>query len=94
MEWNVWWLWIAGGIFLVILEIFLPVFWFIGFAVGAVLIGLLLALGGPDSWLSQSPAITVLLFAVFSLIAWFFIRRAVGIRKGQLHVAQKDVNED
>ena len=89
MDWNVWWVWVAGGIILVILEVFLPVFWFLGFAVGAMLIGLLLALG-----IEPSTGWTILLFSIFSLIAWLVIRKVVGVRKGQLHVASKDVNED
>ena len=91
IDWNVWWIWVAGGIILVILEVFLPVFWFLGFAVGALIIGLLLGLGVP---LGDSPAITILLFSVFSLIAWYYIRKFVGVRKGQLRVADRDINED
>ena len=97
MDWNdlnLWWIWIAGGIVLVILEVFLPVFWFIGLAIGAIIVGILLAVAGPDSWLGGSPAMILLLFSLFSLIAWGVIRKVVGVRKGQLHVASKDVNED
>ncbi|MGI9250547.1 MAG: hypothetical protein ACR2PR_05060 [Pseudohongiellaceae bacterium] len=90
MDWNTWWIWIGGGILLIILEIFVPAFWFLGFAIGALIIGLLLAIFGPFT----SPAVTVLLFSMLSLIAWLVIRRVVGVRKGQLHVTETDVNED
>ena len=88
--WNTWWVWIAGGVILVILEVLMPIFWFLGFAIGALIVGLLLAIGGPFAGLADSPELTILLFAIFSLISWLVIRRVPGARKGQ---AEKDVND-
>ena len=47
MIWSVWWAWIVGALVLAILEIFAPGFLFLGFAVGAALTGILMAVGGP-----------------------------------------------
>jgi hypothetical protein len=36
----------------------------------------------------------LLLFAVVSLVAWLVIRRAVGVREGQVKVFEHDINDD
>jgi hypothetical protein len=36
----------------------------------------------------------LLFFAVVSLISWIVLRRAAGVRKGQLKVWNRDINED
>ncbi len=41
--WTVWWVWVVAGFLLGILEVFTPGFIFLGFAVGAILTGHLLA---------------------------------------------------
>ena len=45
MIWEIWWAWVAAGLVLAILELFAPGFIFVGFAVGAVAVGLLVAFG-------------------------------------------------
>lgn len=84
-----WWAWIVAGIFLAVVEIFIPGFVFLGFAVGAVVTGLLIW-GGLETGL----AATLLVFAVASLIAWLAMRRFVGVRKGQVKIWDRDINED
>ena len=89
-EWvHLWWVWIAGGVAIAILEVFAPGFYFLGFAGGAVLTGLLVAvapgLAGP--WL-------FLLFAVLSIGVWLGLRRAVGIRGGQYKRIDTDIHEN
>ncbi|WP_212523061.1 hypothetical protein [Actibacterium sp. MT2.3-13A] len=87
--WALWWVWMAGAVALGILEIFAPGFVFLGFALGAALTGLLLAVG-----LSPSLPWLLLIFAVVSLISWLGLRRAFGIRKGQVKIWDRDINED
>ncbi len=95
MTWDVWWVWVAGGIVLGILEVFAPSFIFLGFAVGAVVVGVLLALGGSvAATLTTSVSMTLLIFAVASLIAWLVLRRMEGVRKGQKKLWDKDINEE
>lgn len=92
MMWSVWWVWIVGALVLAIVEVLAPAQIFLGFAVGAGLTGLALLIGIPG--LAGSLPATVLVFAILSLIAWITIRRAVGIRKGQVKVWDRDINED
>ena len=90
-----WWAWVSGGVLLGILEVFAPGFFFLGFAGGAVTTGLILLAGGPfAAWLAGSLPVTVLFFACISLVFWLGLRRIVGVRKGQLKVWNRDINED
>lgn len=92
MWWSLWWVWMVGALLLAILEVVAPAQIFLGFAVGAAGVGLALLLGIPG--LAGSAPAMLLLLAVISLIAWLVIRRAVGIRKGQVKVFEHDINED
>jgi membrane protein implicated in regulation of membrane protease activity len=92
---GLWWVWISAGVVMGIVEVFIPGFFFLGFSVGAVITGLVLLAGGPfAAWLGASLPFTLLFFAVLSLISWIVLRRVVGVRKGQLKVWDRDINED
>jgi membrane protein implicated in regulation of membrane protease activity len=90
--WSVWWVWIVGALVLAFVEVLAPAQIFLGFAVGAALTGLALLIGVPG--LAGSLPATLLVFAILSLVAWITIRRVVGIRKGQVKVWDRDINED
>ena len=86
--WTVWWVWVVFGLALGVLEVLVPGFIFLGFAIGAVLVGGLVgvgALGGSVPWL-------VFVFAVLSLVAWLGLRRVVGVTKVQTKLWDKDIN--
>jgi hypothetical protein len=38
--------------------------------------------------------LTLVVFAVFSLIGWIGLRRTMGVRKGQVKTWDRDINED
>ena len=87
--WAAWWVWIAGGMVLGAMELLIPGYIFLGFAVGAVLTGALAAFSIPGSL-----PLALLIFAVLSLIAWTAIRRALGPRAGDVKVIDRDINEN
>ncbi len=89
MIWEIWWVWVALGLVLAILELFAPGFIFVGFAVGAMVVGVLFALG-----VSLSLPWALVVFAVVSVLAWVGFRRALGTRKGQTKTFDHDINED
>lgn len=92
---DYWWIWVSGGVLMAIIEVFIPGFFFLGFSMGAVVTGLVLLAGGSaTAWLSDSLPYTVLFFALVSLVTWLALRRMAGVRKGQLKVWQRDINED
>jgi membrane protein implicated in regulation of membrane protease activity len=90
MIWAVWWVWIVAGFALGVLEVILPGFIFVGFAIGAVIVGLGLGLG----LLGGGLAVLLLVFAVSSLIAWVVLRLVLGVRQGQIKLWDRDINED
>ncbi|MDB5658598.1 MAG: hypothetical protein JWS10_1213 [Cypionkella sp.] len=87
--WNVWWVWIAGGFALGVAEVLLPGFIFLGFALGAVLTGILLGIG-----LSVSLPLLLLIFALLSLASWIGLRATLGAQKGQVKLWDKDINDN
>ncbi len=87
--WAVWWVWIVAGFALGVLEVLVPGFIFLGFSIGAVVTGILVGLGLAPAGL----AALILIFAVVSLVAWFLLRRTMGVRKGQVKVWDKDIND-
>lgn len=90
MLWQEWWVWIVGGIILAVLEVIAPGYILLGFAIGAIATGILIALGV----LGGSLPILILVAAVISLVTWFAMRRFFGIRRGQIKIWDKDINED
>jgi membrane protein implicated in regulation of membrane protease activity len=86
--WAVWWVWVVFGAALAVLEVLVPGFIFLGFAIGAALVGVLVLIGV----LGGSVPVLVLVFAVLSLAAWLGLRRVVGVTEGQVKVWDKDIN--
>ncbi len=93
--WALWWVWLAAALVLAILEVFAPGFILLGFAIGAALVGIVLALGGPVAvYLATSLPMMLVAFACFSLLAWFGLRRIVGVRDRQVKIFDRDINDD
>ena len=93
MIWSQTWVWLAAALVLVILEMFVPAYVFLGFAIGAGMTGVGLWLAGPESAFATSLPLLLVIFSVLSLIAWIVLRRVVGIRKGQTKIIDKDIND-
>lgn len=87
--WETWWIWIAGGIALGVLELLAPGYIFLGFAVGAVLTGGLVAVGIPGNL-----PLALVIFAALSLIAWATTRRILGRRAGDVKIIRHDINDN
>jgi inner membrane protein len=85
---GTWWAWVILGFALGVLEVLVPGFIFLGFAIGAVVTGILVGLGVP----AGLPAL-ILIFAVVSVVAWLVLRRVVGVREGQVKVWDHDIND-
>ena len=61
--WLTWWIWLAAALVLAILEVVLPGFIFLGFALGAAITGILLLIPGINPVLP----VLILIFAALSL---------------------------
>lgn len=95
--WAEWWVWALAAIALAVLEVLLPGYVALGFAIGAGLVGLGLLTGvlGVVAGLAGGYAFAVLLlvFAVLSLAAWLVLRRAFGPAGGETRTFDGDVND-
>jgi inner membrane protein len=85
---GTWWAWVILGFALGVLEVLVPGFIFLGFAIGAVVTGILVGLGIE----AGLPAL-ILIFAVVSVLAWLVLRRVVGVREGQVKIWDRDIND-
>ncbi|MFY0680537.1 MAG: hypothetical protein JXR13_08210 [Thalassovita sp.] len=66
---TTWWVWVAAALMLASLEIFLPGYIFLGFAVAAALTGVVsIAVPMPLQ-------IMMTVFAILSLVSWFAMRK-------------------
>ncbi|WP_226625881.1 hypothetical protein [Alloyangia pacifica] len=86
---QLWWVWLAAAVVLLVLEVLSPAYVFLGFAIGAAVVGLLLLLGLSTGW-----PVLLLIFAVVAAIGWALLRRFMGVRKGQTKIWTRDINED
>lgn len=88
MSWDVWWVWISFGVFLLIVEVLAPGFIALGLAIGAFVVGVLLLLLN-----IASLPLLLLIWSVCSLVAWLAVRKLAGERKGQVKIWDTDIND-
>ena len=89
MLWAEWWVWMSGALILATLEVLIPGYIFLGFAVGAGLMGLLILFGINATGL----ALMLVIFALLSLLSYLAMRRFFRLRKGQVKVWETDIND-
>jgi inner membrane protein len=87
--WTTWWVWVVAGFALGVLEVIVPGYVFLGFAIGAVVTGGLIGIGV----LGSSLPVAILVFALASLAAWYVLRAVFGKHEGQVKIWHKDVND-
>ena len=87
---SFWWFWAVAGIALAALEVILPGFIFLGFAIGAAVTGLLVLFG----LLGSNVPLSLLIFALLSLLGFLVLRRVVGVTKHQKKIWTKDINDN
>ena len=88
--WSLWWVWMSAAVVLATLEVLLPGYIFLGFAIGAVVVGAGLGVG----LLGGSLPALLLVFALASLAAWYGLRRTMGVRDSQVKIWDRDINEN
>ena len=90
MLWTEWWVWMAGALALATLEVIVPGYFFLGFALGALVMGVILL----ADVIALSLPVTLVVFAVLSLLAWLAMRRIFGLRNGQVKIWDRDINDN
>ncbi len=87
--WSTWWLWAAAALLLAIIEVLAPGFVFLGFAIGAAAVALILL----NTGMSVSLPMMLLIFAALSLVAWLLMRRFFARPQGQVKTFDHDIND-
>jgi len=87
--WTIWWVWLCFALVLAILEVAVSGFIFLGFAIGAVIVALLILVFG----LLLSLPLLLLIFAALSLVAWLLLRRSFSTGHGQVRRVRHDIND-
>ncbi len=86
---SLWWVWMAAALGLAIAETLLPGFIFLGFAIGAFGVSLILL----TTFFSPGLPLLALIFAALSLVAWLVLRRFFALPKGQVKTFEGDIND-
>jgi len=87
--WSTWWIWAAAALLLAIIEVLAPGFVFLGFAIGAGAVALILL----NTGLSLGLPLLLLIFAALSLVAWLILRRLFARPQGQVKTFDHDIND-
>lgn len=85
----IWWVWLSAALVLALIEVLLPAFLFLGFALGAAVMAILV-LFWPGT-LSAPVALAV--FAGLSLIAWIILRVVFRNQRSGARFFQHDIND-
>lgn len=88
---SVWWVWLSAALGLATLEVIVPGYIFLGFAIGAALVGLLLLIV-PIVPIASMPLILVI-FAALSLGAYLAMRRVFGLPGQTPKIWERDIND-
>ena len=88
--WTEWWLWMCVAVVFGILEVIIPAWVFLGFALGAAALGGLVALKIIELGLAGS----ILAFAILSVAAYVALRAIFGLKHGQVKIWDRDINEN
>ncbi|MFV0385234.1 NfeD family protein [Paracoccus sp. (in: a-proteobacteria)] len=83
------WIWIVMALLLAITELFAPGWVFLGIACAVGMMGLLLLTG----WWTAGLPVTLVVTAILSGAIWLAMRRLGGVRKGQVRIWDRDINE-
>ena len=87
--WSLWWVWIAGGFVIAIVETLVPGYIFLGFAFGAIFTGLLISFG----MMGENLVLLILVFALASLASWLALRQLFGLQNNRAKQWTTDIND-
>ncbi|MEM9969320.1 MAG: hypothetical protein AAF755_14705 [Pseudomonadota bacterium] len=85
---SLWWVWICIALVLGVIELLAPAFIFLGFAIGAVVVAVIVAIVS----FTNIPALLAL-FATLSLIAWVALKLLFRRQSSGARVIREDINE-
>ena len=86
---HIWWVWLCAALALALVELVVPSSIFLGFALGALAMTVVVGLG----LLSNTSALLAL-FAALSLLAWIGLKRVFKNQSSGARVVTRDINEN
>ena len=86
--WALWWVWLCAALILAIAEVMIPGFIFLGFAIGAAGVAVILLLP-----IKIGLAGLLVVFGLLSLLAWAVLRRLFRGPGGRVRIVREDVNK-
>lgn len=86
---SIWWVWLAAGLALAVLEVLAPGFIFLGFAAGALIMTGVVALF-PTAMMAPA---ALALFAGLSLVAWIVLKQAFKSQSSGARRVTHDIND-
>ena len=89
----IWWVWIVLALVLAIIEVLAPGFIFLGIAIGATLVGLLI-LVLPETMAGLTPNAMLALFGGLSLLAWIVLKVLFRRQSSGAKIVTRDVNDN
>ncbi len=95
MVWSDYWVWYAAALVLAILEILIPGYILLGFAISAGVVGTVFYFGGGfAAYLASSMPVTLVGFSVVALVIWLVMRQIFGNPRGQVKIWDTDINDN
>ena len=86
---SIWWVWVVVAVGLGVLEVLLPSFIFLGFAIAAIIMAVIVGISG-----GMGPALAIFIFAVLALVAWLLLRAKFGTSEKDVKVWRDDINKN
>ena len=86
---TLWWVWVCAALALGVVELLLPGSIFLGFALGALAMALVVAF-----WAPGNVALLLAVFAVLSLVAWMALRVLFKRQSSGARIVARDINEN
>ncbi|HBB81999.1 MAG TPA: hypothetical protein DC031_01700 [Sulfitobacter sp.] len=86
---TLWWVWVCAALALGVVELLLPGSIFLGFALGALAMALVVAF-----WAPGNVALLLAVFAVLSLVAWMALRVLFKRQSSGARIVTRDINEN
>jgi len=86
---TLWWAWLAAALALAVLEVLAPGFIFLGFAIGALVMTLLVAILPA----ALSVPVAMAIFAGLSLVSWIVLKLAFKSQSSGARRVTHDIND-
>ncbi len=86
---HIWWVWLSAALALALVELVVPAAVFLGFALGALAMTVVVGLG-----LITNTSALLAVFAALSLLAWIALRLVFKRQSSGARIVERDINEN